>query len=81
MKQIWAVEELSKHWSLVFEELELLKSKPERNHIGLAIQLKYYQFTGQFPQTSSEIPETILHYLSGQFVRYKVIRNLSGGEQ
>ncbi len=55
MKQIWDV-----------EELELLKSKPERNHIGLAIQLKYYQSAAQFPQTPSEIPEAILHYIGGQ---------------
>ncbi|MCP4122545.1 MAG: DUF4158 domain-containing protein, partial [Bacteroidetes bacterium] len=53
MKQVWDVTELSKYWSLAFEEVELLKSKPERNHLGLAIQLKYYQYTGQFPKSPS----------------------------
>lgn len=40
MKQVWDVIELSKYWSLEFEEVELLRSKPERNHLGLAIQLR-----------------------------------------
>ncbi len=66
MKQVWDVTELSKYWSLEFEEVELLKSKPERNHLGLAIQLKYYQYTGQFPQSPSDIPKTVLHYLCDQ---------------
>ncbi len=65
MKQIWDVEALSKYWSLGFEDLELLKSKPERNHIGFAIQFKYYQFTSQSP----EIPKANLHYVSSQFAR------------
>jgi hypothetical protein len=30
MKQLWDADELSQHWSLTYEELELLKTKPER---------------------------------------------------
>lgn len=28
MKQIWDTEDLASHWSLGFEEIQLLKSKP-----------------------------------------------------
>ncbi len=31
MKSIWDTEELANHWSLSFEEIQLLKSKPNRN--------------------------------------------------
>ena len=30
MKQIWDTVELASHWSLSFEEIQLLKSKPTR---------------------------------------------------
>lgn len=65
MKQVWDVIELSKYWSLEFEKVELLRPKAERNHLGLAIQLKYYQY-GQFPKSPSNLPKTVLHYLCGQ---------------
>jgi TnpA family transposase len=66
MKQIWDSNELSDHWSLSFEDLELLKSKPSRSHLPFSIQLKYYQYSGVFPKLYSDIPEIPLHYLMGQ---------------
>ncbi|MES3628488.1 DUF4158 domain-containing protein [Citrobacter freundii] len=66
MKQIWDVDELAEHWSLKFEETRLLKTKPDRNHLPFAVQLKFYQNTGRFPSTINEIPETPLHYLADQ---------------
>ena len=32
MKHIWDLEELATHWSLSFEEMQLIKSKPARKH-------------------------------------------------
>lgn len=66
MKRIWDVDELAEYWSLKFEETRLLKTKPARNHLPFAVQLKFYQNTGRFPSTIDEIPETPLHYLSDQ---------------
>jgi TnpA family transposase len=66
MKTLWDTEELGKYWSLSFEELRLLKTKPARNHLGFTAQLKYYQNTGKFPQACTDIPETPLHYLAEQ---------------
>lgn len=66
MKRIWDIDELAEHWSLKFEETRLLKTKPARNHLPFAVQLKFYQNTGRFPSTINEIPETPLHYLANQ---------------
>ncbi len=66
MKHIWDVEELATHWSLSFEEMQLLKSKPARNHLPLVAQLKYYQYAGRFPGAASDIPPTVHHYLADQ---------------
>ncbi|MFP1748457.1 DUF4158 domain-containing protein [Lonsdalea quercina] len=66
MKRIWDINELAEHWSVKFEETRLLKTKPARNHLSFAVQLKFYQNTGRFPSTINEIPETPLHYLAEQ---------------
>lgn len=66
MKQIWDVDELAEQWSLKFEETQLLKTKPARNHLAFVAQLKFYQNTGRFPLASNDIPETPLHYLADQ---------------
>ena len=66
MKRIWDVNELAEHWSLKFEETQLLKTKPARNHLAFVAQLKYYQNTGRFPLATNDIPDTPLHYLADQ---------------
>lgn len=66
MKQIWNSEELSNHWSLSFDELEQLKTKPARNHLGFCVQLKFYNYTGSFPRKKSDISTTPLQYLAEQ---------------
>ena len=48
MKHIWDVEVLYTHWSLSFEEMQLLKSKPARNHLPLVSQLEYYRYSGRY---------------------------------
>lgn len=64
MKRILDIDELAEHWSLRFDETRLLKTKPARNNLPFAVQLKFYQNTGRFPSTINEIPETPLHYLA-----------------
>lgn len=64
MKRIWGADELAEHWSLKFDETQLLKTKPVRNHLAFVVQLKYYQNTGRFPLAINDIPETPLHYLA-----------------
>ena len=81
MKQIWDVDELAEHWSLKFEETRLLKTKPDRNHLPFAVQLKFYQNTGRFPSTINEIPETPLHYLAEISWRRKARINFQAGRR
>ena len=66
MKRLWDVDELAEHWSLTFEENQLLKTKPVRNHLAFVAQLKHYQNSGRFALKTSEVPETPLHYLADQ---------------
>ena len=66
MKSIWDTEELANHWSLSFEEMQLLKSKPNRNHLAFVSQLKFYQNSGRFPSSAKDISPTVLHYLANQ---------------
>jgi len=66
MKQIWDAEELSRHWSLNYEELELIKTKPYKSHVAFCIQLKYYQYYGIFPENKKELADIPLQYISEQ---------------
>lgn len=66
MKYTWNHHELTTHWSLNFEEIELLKTKPERSHLAFCVQLKYYQSYGSFPDSYNDIAKTSLEYLMSQ---------------
>ena len=66
MKQIWNAEELGLYWSLSYEELELLKTKPNKSHLAFCMQLKYYQYYGVFPKDKKELANVALQYISEQ---------------
>jgi len=66
MKYIWNPKELAEHWSLSFEELELLKTKPVRSHLPFCAQLKYYQNSGTFPKSFHDVPTDAIQYLIDQ---------------
>lgn len=66
MKFIWTPKELSDHWSLNYEELELLKAKTEHNHLPFCAQLKHYQYFGSFSKSFNDIPNEALQYLMTQ---------------
>jgi hypothetical protein len=55
MKQIWNEEELAQYWCLIYEELELLKTKPQKHHLIFCMQLKYYKYYGAFPENEKDI--------------------------
>jgi len=66
MKQIWYEEELAQYWSLTYEEIELLKTKPQKHYLAFCVQLKYYQYYGVFPKDEKELAYSSLQYLSEQ---------------
>lgn len=66
MKYYWTTKILADHWSLSFEELELLKTKPKRSHLPFCAQLKHYKNHGSFPMRYKDVPGEPLQYLMDQ---------------
>ncbi|NUW67097.1 DUF4158 domain-containing protein [Vibrio coralliilyticus] len=66
MKQFWDEHYLSQTWILTFDELELLKTKPKRNHLAFCLQLKYYQYTGTFSDSVADFSESPSMYIAEQ---------------
>ena len=44
---------LAARWSLGFEDMALLNSKPANANLGLALQLMFYRATGRFGRAAS----------------------------
>ena len=66
VKPDWETEELVENWTLLPQELELVKKKVDAGQIGFAILLKYFQIEARFPHSSTEISETIVRYIASQ---------------
>ncbi len=66
MKRIWDADELSSCWCLNFDELQLLKTKPPKSHLGFAIQLKHFQYNGRFLYSQAEIAKGPLSFIAEQ---------------
>ncbi len=66
LKKNWETEELIESWTLIPQELELVRNKIGGNKIGFALLLKYFQLMARFPEPSEEIPELIISYIANQ---------------
>ncbi|HRH44988.1 MAG TPA: DUF4158 domain-containing protein [Pyrinomonadaceae bacterium] len=66
MKQDWTEEELIEHWTLEPRDYQLLANRTGITRLGFAVQLKYFQLEARFPNTSAEIPATVIAYLAKQ---------------
>ena len=66
MKQIWTAEELDAYWSISFDELELLRIKPDTSKIAFILQLKFYKYFGVFPDQDHLFAPIVLEYISDQ---------------
>lgn len=66
MKRHWDEHELVERWSLTSEEFELLRNRTDRNRIGFAVLLKFFQLDGRFPSERREFPRVALEYLATQ---------------
>ncbi len=66
MKRNWQPSELIEHWTLLPNELTLLKGLTAPNRLGLAMMLKFYQYEGQFPTNKAEVPLQVIRYLAEQ---------------
>ncbi len=66
VKPHWDAEELIENWTLLPQELELVKNKVDANQIGFAVLLKYFQIFARFPEETTKIPDTIISYIASQ---------------
>lgn len=66
VKANWETEELIEHWTLLPQELELVRNKVGANQIGFAVLLKFFQTFARFPTDSAEIPNVIISYIAQQ---------------
>ena len=67
MKRQWTTDELVAHWMLEPPELELVnQARTDKNRLGLALLLKWFQYESRFPKRKQEIPAVLLDYLANQ---------------
>ena len=66
VKTNWDTEELIENWTLLPQELELVKNKVGANQIGFAVLLKFFQTFARFPTDSAEISNVIISYIAQQ---------------
>jgi len=66
VKPDWDTEELVENWTLLPQELELVKKKVGANQIVFAIFLKSFQLMARFPESPAEIPDLIISYIASQ---------------
>ncbi len=66
VKSNWDTEELISDWTLVPQELELVKKKMGAGQMGFAILLKYFQLMARFPDDKAKIPDPVIKYIASQ---------------
>ena len=64
MKNNWNKEELEEFFSFSSDEIKFLANKNEATRLGFAILFKFFQNESRFPKYSSEVPKTIITYIS-----------------
>ena len=66
VKPNWDTDELIENWTLLPNELELVRNKVGGNQIGFALLLKHFQLFAHFPAEKSSIPKIIISYIANQ---------------
>jgi TnpA family transposase len=66
LKKTFSHDELVNNFSLSIQELRLLKNKTGATRLGFAVMLKVFQNELKFPNSKSEVPKTIVKFISKQ---------------
>ena len=66
MKQHWELDELIENWTLLPQELSWLNKKSGVTRLLTALLLKSFQYETKFPDSSREIPDSVIDYLAQQ---------------
>ena len=63
MKRAWIETELEEHWTLDSAEQELLRPvRTDKNRLGFALQLKFFQLESRFPKRKQDLPVIVLNH-------------------
>lgn len=60
------LDEVVDHFTLIGDELELLRNKSGATRLGFAVLLKYVLWRGRFPPAAQELPEDAVAHLARQ---------------
>lgn len=66
MKQNWTQEELVTEWGLIPSETVILSNKHGATRLGFALLFKFFQAKGRFPCSHSDIPVSVVNFMSHQ---------------
>lgn len=66
VKPHWEIEELIENWTLLPQELELVRKKVGGNQIVFALFFKHFQLFTRFPDEKSSIPKIVISYIANQ---------------
>jgi hypothetical protein len=67
MKRNWTLDELMDVWTLHPSELEMIsQARTDKNRLGLALLLKWFQYESRFPIRPQEVPPPVLSFLAKQ---------------
>ena len=66
VKPNWDTEELIENWTLLPQELKLVRKKVGGNQIGFALLLKHFQLFACFPEDKSSISQVVISYIASQ---------------
>jgi TnpA family transposase len=66
LKQHWELDELIENWTLLPQELSWLSNKSGVNLLTTALLLKWFQYETKFPNSTREIPNSVIDYLARQ---------------
>jgi len=64
--QSWIEAEFHEHWTLSADEVTLLPGMTDKGRLGFAIQLKFMQLHGRFPERPEEIDPAAAQWLATQ---------------
>lgn len=67
MKRNWPPDELMDVWTLHSSELEMInQARTDKNRLGLALLLKWFQYESRFPTRPQDVPPHVLRFLARQ---------------
>ena len=62
-------DELGREWTLDFDDVEFIWSKPTNSWIDYGILIAFFKKSGRFPEKAGEVSSAIIDYIRSQLYR------------